>query len=69
MHAFSFTRAFKNERRKFVKQTKKPHPFMDHLKKTKKQNAEFCEWLAMAEEAFASGNAEQKTCNVPHFVP
>ena len=52
-----------------MKQTKKPHPFMDHLKKTKKQNAEFCEWLAMAEEAFASGNAEQKTCNVPHFVP
>jgi hypothetical protein len=31
-----------------MKQTKKLHPFMDHLKKAKRQNAEFCEWLAMA---------------------
>ena len=34
-----------------MKQTKKLHPFMDHLRKAKKQNA------------------EQKTCNAPHFVP
>ena len=31
---------------------------MDHLKKARKQNAEFCEWLSMAEEAFNDGNAE-----------
>lgn len=41
-----------------MKQTKKLHPFMDYLKKAKRQNAEFCEWLAMAEEAFENGNAE-----------
>lgn len=32
-----------------MKQTKKLHPFMDHLKKSRKQNAEFCEWLSMVE--------------------
>ena len=42
-----------------MKQNKKLHPFMDHLKKAKKQNAEFCSWLAMAEEAFNNGNAER----------
>jgi hypothetical protein len=59
MHDFPFTRAFKNERRKFMKQRKKLHPFMDHLRKAKKQNAEFCSWLAMAEEAFNNGNVER----------
>ena len=34
-----------------MKQAKTLHPFMDHLIKAKKQNA------------------EQKTCNVPRFVP
>ena len=42
-----------------MKQTKTIHPFMDHLRKAKKQNAEFCSWLAMAEEAFNNGNAER----------
>ena len=42
-----------------MKQTKTIHPFMDHLKKARKQNVEFCEWIAMAEEAFDAGNAER----------
>ena len=42
-----------------MKQTKKLHPFMNHLKKARKQNAEFCDWLAMAEEAFNGENAER----------
>ena len=42
-----------------MKQTKKLHPFMDHLRKAKRQNAEFCSWLDMAEEAFNTGNAER----------
>ena len=35
-----------------MKQTKTLHPFMDHLKKAKKQNEEFESYLSMAEEAF-----------------
>ena len=42
-----------------MKQTKKLHPFMDHLKKAKKQNAEFVSWLAMADKAFNNKNAER----------
>ena len=42
-----------------MKQTRTTHPFMDHLRKAKKQNAEFESWLAMAEEAFNTGNAER----------
>ena len=32
---------------------------MDHLKKAKKQYAEFINWLLMAEDAFNNGNAER----------